>query len=187
MGNRMRISKSPFPPEESKSKILRDYCGDQLPLEVLFRLDRLGLWPNDAVWERGHVQGRLTKVEMEVALQEELGGIYSRPKPIRGEKSPQNICPRWLETSLSPWYTILREPYDRGGQILDKRWGRRITNICKSRYLHIKCFPANSLAALMWRWYLNNKQAALQLVVEDSGRCEMGQGEALITQFTRVQ
>ena len=75
--------------------------GDQLPLEVLFRLDRLGLWPNDPVWERGHVQGRLTKVEMEVALQEELGGIYSRPKPIRGDFPPRSICPRWLETSQS--------------------------------------------------------------------------------------
>ena len=60
--------------------------------------------------------------------------------------------------------------------MLDKGWERRITNICKNCYLHIKCFPANSLAALMWRWYLNSKQAALQLVVEGSGRCEMGQG-----------
>ena len=75
----------------------------------------------------------------------------------------------------------------QGGQILDKGWGRRITNIYKSCYLHIKCFPANSLAALMWRWYLNSEQAALQLVVEGSGRCEMGQGEAPITQFTRVR
>ena len=45
----------------------------------------LGLWPNDPVRERGHVQGRSTKVEMEVALQEELKGIYSIPNPIRGE------------------------------------------------------------------------------------------------------
>ena len=82
MGNRTRISKSPFPPEESKIKTLRGYCGDQLPLEVLFRLDRLGLWPNDPVRECRHVRRRLTKVEMEVALQEELNDIYSRPKPI---------------------------------------------------------------------------------------------------------
>ena len=76
-------------------------CGDQLPLKVLFRLDRLGLWPNDPFQERGHVQGRLTKVEMEVALQEELKGIYSKPKPIRGDFPPQNICPRWLKMSQS--------------------------------------------------------------------------------------
>ena len=31
------------------------YCGDQFPLKVLFRLDRLGLWPNDPVRERKHV------------------------------------------------------------------------------------------------------------------------------------
>ena len=71
--------------------------------------------------------------------------------------------------------------------MLDKGWGRRITNICKNCYLHIKCFPTNSLVALMWRWCLNSKQAAIQLVVQGSGRCEMGQGEAPITWFTRVQ
>ena len=81
---------------------MRGYCGDQLPLEVLFRLDKLGLWPNDPVRERRHVRGRLTKVEMEVTLQEELKGIYSKPKPIRGDFPPRNICPRWLETSQSP-------------------------------------------------------------------------------------
>ena len=32
-GNRTEISKSSFPLEESKSKILRGYCGDQSPLE----------------------------------------------------------------------------------------------------------------------------------------------------------
>ena len=42
----MRISKSSFSPEESKSNILRGYCGGQLILEVLFKLKRLGLWPN---------------------------------------------------------------------------------------------------------------------------------------------
>ena len=71
--------------------------------------------------------------------------------------------------------------------MLDKGWGKRIINICKSCYLHIKCFPTNSLAALMWRWCLNSKQAAIQLVVQGSGRCEMGQGETPITWFTRVQ
>ena len=58
----------PFPPEESKNKILRGYCGDQLPLEVLFRLDRLGLWPNDPVRGRRHIRRRSTKVEMKIAL-----------------------------------------------------------------------------------------------------------------------
>ena len=73
-----------------------------MPLKVLFRLDRLGLWPNNLVRGRGHIRGRSTKEEMEVVLQEELKGIYIGPKPIRGEQSPRNICPRWLETSQSP-------------------------------------------------------------------------------------
>ena len=49
------------------------------------------------------VRGRLTKVEVEMALQEELKVIYDRPKPIRGEKSPRNIYPRWFETVLASW------------------------------------------------------------------------------------
>ena len=46
---------------------------------VLFRLNGLGLWPNDPV--RGHrrVRERSTKVEAEMVLQEELKVIYDRP------------------------------------------------------------------------------------------------------------
>ena len=71
--------------------------------EVLFRLNGLGLRPNDPVWGHRYIQERSTKVEVEMALQEELKGIYDRPKPIRGEKSPRNIYPRWFETFLSSW------------------------------------------------------------------------------------
>ena len=78
---------------------VRGWCGDQLPLQVLFKMDRLGLWPNDPVRGRGHVRERLTKVEMKVTLQEELKGIYSSPKPIRGNLPPWDLCSRWLETS----------------------------------------------------------------------------------------
>ena len=70
------------------------YVAPPLPLEVLFKLDRLGLWPNDLVRGRRHIRGRSTKVEMEIALQEELKGIYSRPKPIQGglkHLNPLNI------------------------------------------------------------------------------------------------
>ena len=35
-----------------------------------------------------YIRGRSTKVEVEIALQEELKGIYDRSNPIRGEKSP---------------------------------------------------------------------------------------------------
>ena len=70
---------------------------------VLFRLNGLGLWPNGPVRECKHIRGQSTKVEVEIALQEELKVIYNRSKPIRGEKSPRNICLRWFETSLSPW------------------------------------------------------------------------------------
>ena len=58
-------------------------CRDQLPLEVLFRLDRLGLWPNNLVRRRS------VKEEMKIVLQEEVKGTYSGPKHIRGERSPE--------------------------------------------------------------------------------------------------
>ena len=70
---------------------------------VLFKLNRLDLWPNDPVRGRRHIRGQSAKVEVEIVLQEELKDIYKKPKPIRDEKSSRNICPRWLETSLPPW------------------------------------------------------------------------------------
>ena len=69
---------------------------------VLFRLNGPGLWPNDLVRRCRHIRGWSTKVEVEIALLEELKVIYNRYKPIRGEKSPRNICPRWFETSIFP-------------------------------------------------------------------------------------
>ena len=70
---------------------------------VLFRLNELGLWPNDLVRGRRHIRERSTKVEVEIALQEELKVIYNRPKPIRGGKSPRKRSPRWFETFLFLW------------------------------------------------------------------------------------
>ena len=94
----MRISKSSFSPEESKSKIFGGYCGGQLIPEVLFRLRGLGLWPNNPV--RG--RGRSVKEEMKIVLWEEVKYIYDGPNRIRRECSSRNFCPRWLETFPSP-------------------------------------------------------------------------------------
>ena len=70
---------------------------------VLFRLNGLGLWLNDPVRGRRHIRGRSTKVEVEIALQEELKVIYNRPKPIRGGKSPRKRSLMWFESFLSLW------------------------------------------------------------------------------------
>ena len=141
---------------------------------VLLRLYELGLWPNDPIRGCLQVQGWSTKVVTETSLKEELKVTYE----------PQ-IYPRWFETFLSSWI-LFQGNLMTGSRILDKGWGRRITKIFKNCYLHIKCSPANSLAALMWRWYLNSKQAVLHLLVEGSGRCEMEQGEASRKKFTHV-
>ena len=45
---------------------------------------------------------------------------------------------------------------------------RRQTNIYNNSCLRINCLLTNSLAALMWRWYLNSDEAALQLLVGGS-------------------
>ena len=77
----MRISKSSFSPEESKSKILGGYCEGQLIPEVLFRLRGLGRWPNNPVQGRG----RSVKEEMKIVLRKEVKYIYGGPNRIRGE------------------------------------------------------------------------------------------------------
>ena len=73
---------------------------------VLFGLNGLGLWPIDPIRGYGHIRGWSTKVEVEMALQEELKVVYDRPKPIRGEKLPWNIYPRWFETFLTSWILV---------------------------------------------------------------------------------
>ena len=123
---------------------------------------------------------------MEIALKEGLKIIYGSPKSIRGEKSPRkhlseshlrSIYLRWFKTILYSWI-LLKSGLMTESRTLDKGWGRRITNIYKNYYLHIKSLTANFLTALMWRWYLNSERAALQLVVKSSKRCEMRQEEA---------
>ena len=64
----MRISKSPFSPEELKSEILRGYCGDQLSLEMLLKLNRLGLWPSSLVRRGVQIRGQSLKEKIKVVL-----------------------------------------------------------------------------------------------------------------------
>ena len=70
---------------------------------VLCGLNGLGLWPIDLVRGCRYIRGWSTKVEVEMELQEELKVVYDRLKPVRGEKLPRNIYPRWFETLLTFW------------------------------------------------------------------------------------
>ena len=159
-GNRTGISKSSFPPEELKSKILRGYCGDQLSLEYcLGWMDwACGLMTQseDAdISEDGQLRQKLKlhcrKSWKLCIIDLNLSEVKSHfEKGLRGGLKRSYPLGYYCKGTL--W---------QGDRILDKGWGRRITNIYKSCYLHIKCFPANSLAALMWRWYLNSERAAL--------------------------
>ena len=51
--------------------ILNNYYWDQLLLEVLFKLDRRGLWFNNPVRGRVQIRGLSLKEEINVVLQEE--------------------------------------------------------------------------------------------------------------------
>ena len=77
------------------------YLWEPVIFGILFGLNGLGLWPIDLVRGCRHIRGRSTKVEVEMALQEELKVVYDRPKPVRGEKLPRNIYPRWFETFMT--------------------------------------------------------------------------------------
>ena len=68
--------------KERKKKDRKYYLWGPVASGVLFRLNGLGLWPNDLVQGRRHIRGRSIKVEVEIALQEELKVIYNRPKSI---------------------------------------------------------------------------------------------------------
>ena len=67
---------------------------------VLFRLNGLGLWPNDPVRGHKHIRGQSTREEVEMALQEELKVIYDRPKPIRGDHGT------FIQGGLKPFYPL---------------------------------------------------------------------------------
>ena len=84
-GNRTRISKSPFSSQGVEKQDFEGLLWGPVASKVLFRLNGLGLWPNNPIRGYRHIRGRLTKVEVEIALQEELKAIYNRPKPIQGE------------------------------------------------------------------------------------------------------
>ena len=66
-----------------------------------------------------------------------------------------DIDPRWLEPSYHPGFSLkLHYNGESGiGQGISKE-GQQVSS--KSCYLYIKCLPPNSLATLMWRWYLNS-------------------------------
>ena len=73
------------------------FCGGQLTPKLQFRLRGLGLWPNNLVRGRGHIQGLPIKEEMKTVLWEEVKYIYGGPNHIRGECPSWNFCPRWLK------------------------------------------------------------------------------------------
>ena len=50
---------------------MKHTCGDQLLLEVLSKLDRLGLWLNSLVRGRIQIRGLSLKEEINVVLQEQ--------------------------------------------------------------------------------------------------------------------
>ena len=152
---------------------------------VLLRLYGMGLRPNDPIWGHWQVRGWSANVITGMVLTEELKVIMVIPKLSEVKSHLGTFVWGGLKPSYPSEYSFKCDLMT-GSRILDKGWGRRKTNIYKSYCLHNKCCPANSLAALMWKWYLNSERAAIQLVVESAGRCEMGQESTPRIKFTRV-
>ena len=149
-GNSTGISKSSFPPEESKNKILRGYCGDRFSLEYCLDWMDWACGPmtqskDSDISEDGQLRWKwklhCKKSWKLLIIDLNLSEVKSQlGKGLRGGLKHSYPLGYYFKGTL--W---------QGGRILDKGWGWRITNICKSCYLHIKCFPTNSLAVLMWR------------------------------------
>ena len=82
--------------------------------------------------------------------EEEIKIVCDSPKYVRGEKSNRKRRSEVSKNVLSS-----RTSYKVASQLRAGHWirdeQREATNIFKSCYLHIKCLPTNSLAALMWR------------------------------------
>ena len=92
------------------------------------------------------------KIIMGRKSKEEIKIVYDSLKYVRGEKekSSRRCRPEVIiiVLSSSTFFKVVSQ-WGVGHWIRDEQ--REATNIFKSCYLHIKCLPTNSLAALMWR------------------------------------
>ena len=140
---------------------------------VLLRLYGMGLRPNDPIRGYWQVRGWSVKVITGVTLTEELKVIMVIPNLSEVKSHLETFVWGGLKPSYPSEYSFNVTSWQGVEHWI--RGGRRKTNIYASCYLHNKCCPANSLATLMWRWYLNSERAALQLVVESAERYEMRQ------------
>ena len=150
-------SKSTFSPKESKSRILRGYCGGQSinrPIKV-------------------KIIGSVAHPRMQIRLRRPRTGHKGnhRGEVVNITKVEFRTCPR------TP-YSSAPSCYNRTSKLCHHwRWDnrprvrkKRQTNIYNYSYLRINCLSTNSLAVLMWRWYLNSNEAALQLPIGSSRR-----------------
>ena len=142
--------------------------------------------------------GPLAHPRMQICLRRPISGCWGNQTKGRVNitKGEFSIRPRtksfsavwiqgWSECHLVT--NVFRSYITTKGGVRDLRVRKkRKTNIYNNSCLRINCLLTNSLAALMWRWCLNNDEATLQLLVGGSRRCEMGQKEIPWTQPTRV-
>ena len=85
-----------------------------------------------------------------MVCEDEIRIVYDSPKYVLGEKSSRRHIPEMTKTVLSS-QTFFKVISQRGVRHWISDEQRKATSIFKSCYLHIKCSPTNSLAALMWR------------------------------------
>ena len=90
------------------------------------------------------------KVIMGRKSEEEIKIVFDSLKYVRSEKSSWRRESEVIKTFLSSW-TFFKVISQWGVRYWIRDEQMEATSIFKSYYLHIKCPPTNSLAALMWR------------------------------------
>ena len=160
-------SKSTFSPEESKSRILRGYYGGQSinrPIKVRI--------VGPTAYPRMHI--RLRRPSQVIRRLPKGGGSQYHESRV-----PYSTEDTILLGSVRPRTIKTRSCYNRTSELCHHwRWDnrprvrkKRQINIYNYSCLCINYLSTNSLAALMWRWYLNSKEAAFQLPIRSSRRC----------------
>ena len=163
----LMTSKSTFSPEESKSRILRGYCGDQ-SINRPIKIRIVG----PVAHPRMHIHLRRPKSGHKGNYREGGGRRY------RESRVPCSSKDAILLGSMRPRKIRTRSCYNRTSELCHHwRWDnrprvrkKRQTNIYNYSCLRINCLSTNSLAVLMWKWYLNSKETALQLPIGSSRR-----------------
>ena len=123
------------------------------------------------IWGHLVVWGQVNAV-MEVRISEWRNGVYSwgSRKVVRGGMPHRLSEAEVRRCGLLSRNNVLGNSIDKDTHHESTRKKEVMKYLKESCYHRIECSAANSLAALMWKWYLN-RIFNFQLLLETSGMC----------------